>query len=89
VGIWQTGNGLAGTDDGSIYFQTGDGPTSEPLQDSFVKLKLSPSPAGLALAGSFGLNDAGTLSSGDTDLGSGGPMLLASSAEASKVATMS
>jgi hypothetical protein len=76
VGIWQTGNGLAGTDDGSIFFQTGNGPSTEALQDSFVKLALAPPPAGLTFAGSFGPDDAATLASGDTDLGSGGPMLL-------------
>lgn len=76
AGIWQTGNGLAANEDGSIFFQTGNGPTSEPLQDSFVKLKPTSSPGGLALAGSFTPNNAVTLSNGDTDLGSGGPMLL-------------
>jgi hypothetical protein len=76
VGIWQTGKGLVGADNGSIFFQTGNGPTSEPLQDSFVKLMPDSSPAGLALAGSFTPNNATTLSNGDTDLGSGGPMLL-------------
>jgi LGFP repeat len=76
AGIWQTGKGLAGADDGSIYFETGNGPASEPLQDSFVKLQLAPPPAGLALAGSFAPNDAVTLTNGDTDLGSGGPLLL-------------
>jgi hypothetical protein len=76
TGIWQTGNGLVAADDGSIYFQTGNGPTSEPLQDSFVKLAPSGSPAGLSLAGKFTPNNAVTLSNGDTDLGSGGPMLL-------------
>ncbi|WP_109488503.1 LGFP repeat-containing protein [Occallatibacter savannae] len=76
AGIWQTGNGLVAAEDGSIFFQTGNGPTSEPLQDSFVKLTPSSSPAGLALAASFTPNNAATLSGGDTDLGSGGPMLL-------------
>ena len=76
AGIWQTGNGLVGADDGSIFFQTGNGPTSEPLQDSFVKIAPNTSPAGIALAASFTPNNAATLSGGDTDLGSGGPMLL-------------
>lgn len=76
TGIWHTGNGLVGADDGSIFFETGNGPTSEPLQDSFVKLTPTSSPAGLTLAGSFKPNNATTLSNGDTDLGSGGPMLL-------------
>ncbi len=83
VGIWQTGNGLVADDNGSIYFQTGNGPPSEPLQDSFVKLVLTNAPGGLALGGSFQPNNASTapagrrsLTDGDTDLGSGGPMLL-------------
>jgi hypothetical protein len=76
AGVWQSGNGLVGSPDGTIYFETGNGPTSEPLQDSFVKLKPAAPPVGLTLAGSFSPNDAGTLSNGDTDLGSGGPMLL-------------
>jgi len=88
-GIWQTGNGLAGAPDGSIYFQTGNGPTGEPLQDSFVKLIPTNAPGGFALAGSFHPNNASDappaswagngrngLNVGDTDLGSGGPMLL-------------
>jgi hypothetical protein len=75
VGIWQTGNGVVGANDGSIYFQTGNGPDSEPLQDSFVKLSPTGT-AGLTEAASFTPNDAATLSAGDTDLGSGGPMLL-------------
>jgi hypothetical protein len=79
VGIWQTGNGLAAASDGSLYFETGNGPTSEPLQDSFVKLTPGSSPPGLALASSFTPNNASTLSGGDTDLGSGGPLLLPSS----------
>lgn len=91
-GIWQTGNGLAAADDGSIYFQTGNGPGSEPQQDSFVKLVPTAGPGGLSLAWSFQPNNAKTappsswagtevpprrsLTDGDTDLGSGGPMLL-------------
>jgi hypothetical protein len=84
AGIWQTGNGLAASADGSIYFETGNAPTSEPLQDSFVKLVPTNGPGGLALAGHFQPNNASNappwggrnLSDGDTDLGSGGPMLL-------------
>jgi hypothetical protein len=84
AGIWQTGNGLVGAANGSIYFQTGNGPASEPLQDSFVKLKVVSGPPGLALDGHFQPNNASTavasgersLADGDTDLGSGGPMLL-------------
>ena len=81
AGIWQTGNGLAADENGSIYLETGNGDL--PLHNSF--LKISVSPAGrLALAGSFMPNNAQTaigpgqrsLNEGDTDLGSGGPLLL-------------
>jgi hypothetical protein len=75
AGIWQTGNGVAASSDGSIYFETGNGPTSEPLQDSFVKLTPT-GPSGLTLFKGKAPNDADILSNGDTDLGSGGPMLL-------------
>jgi hypothetical protein len=81
VGIWQTGNGLAADADGSIYFQTGNGQGD--LEDSFVKLALT-NTGGLSKAGSFTPNNALTavgpgqrsLDAGDTDLGSGGPLLL-------------
>ena len=81
VGIWQTGNGLASASDGSIYFQTGNGQAD--LQNSFVKLEVSASGA-LSKVGSFTPNNASTamapdersLNDGDTDLGSGGPLLL-------------
>ncbi|HEY6390175.1 MAG TPA: hypothetical protein VIX89_02785, partial [Bryobacteraceae bacterium] len=81
VGIWQTGNGLVATSDGSIYFQTGNGQSD--VENSFVKLELSGTGA-LSKAGSFTPNNASvamapderSLDDGDTDLGSGGPMLL-------------
>src|SRR5882724_5747682 len=81
VGIWQTGNGLVATSDGSIYFQTGNGQSD--VENSFVKLALSGTGA-LSKAGSFTPNNASvamapderSLDDGDTDLGSGGPMLL-------------
>jgi hypothetical protein len=90
AGIWQSGGGLVGSPDGSIYFETGND-TNPParLGDSFVKLQQSGS--SLVAAGHYTvsnaatLRDGGTLSAaaaamkwpiGDTDLGSGGPMLL-------------
>jgi hypothetical protein len=84
AGIWQTGNGLVGAPDGSIFFETGNGPVSEPLQNSFVKLVPIVRPPGLAIAGHKAPNNASiavypggrSLSEGDTDFGSGGPLLL-------------
>lgn len=83
TGIWQTGNGLVASSDGTIFFETGNGPTSEPLQNGFVKLQPTNSAVGLTLAGSFQPSNASvappgrrSLAEGDTDLGSGGPMLL-------------
>ncbi len=87
AGIWQTGKGLVGSPDGSIFFETGNGPPTEPLQNSFVKISPTTAPGGLANAGHFTPNNAGvavhpgipgnrSLADGDTDLGSGGPLLL-------------
>jgi hypothetical protein len=74
AGVWQTGGGLA-SDGGNLYFETGNGPP--PLGDSFVKLQITASWPGLTLAGSYTPVNAATLSAGDTDLGSGGPVLIA------------
>jgi hypothetical protein len=83
AGIWQTGKGLVGSPDGSIYFATGNAvSSSEPLNNSFVKIPMA---AGtLTALGHFTPNNATTalhpgtrsLNDGDTDLGSGGPLLL-------------
>jgi hypothetical protein len=82
AGIWQSGNGLAGSDDGAIYLQTGNDfvPGRAPLGDSIVRLQQAngtfpPSPP------FFQPSNASTLATnpttgGDTDLGSGGPLLL-------------
>jgi len=83
VGIWQTGNGLAADASGSIYLETGNGDANIQIENSFVKLSVFIS-GRLALAGSFTPNNARTavapgqrsLDNGDTDLGSGGPLLL-------------
>ena len=76
AGIWQSGNGLVGSPDGHIYFETGNDGATASLGDSFVRLRVTPSFPGLALDGFFKPNNANTLRIGDTDLGSGGPMLL-------------
>lgn len=74
AGVWQTGGGLV-SDGANIYFETGNG--GPPLGDSFVKLQITNSWPGLALAGSYTPVNASTLAGGDTDLGSGGPVLIA------------
>ncbi|WP_190858548.1 hypothetical protein, partial [Actinomadura sp. RB99] len=108
AGIWQSGNGLVGSSDGHIYFETGNDiyepitcqekanpAASAELADAFVKLRVTPAWPGLELAGHRrpsnakrlrdGDRDAqfnpikdshGELHLGDTDLGSGGPVLL-------------
>jgi LGFP repeat/PAN domain len=79
-GIWQSGNGIVG-DGANIYFETGNGegtvPAGGPLDESFIKLKVGPHPFyGLSLAGHYTVSNRAALNGGDTDLGSGGPVLL-------------
>jgi len=86
AGIWQSGNGLVGVNDGSpfglVVFETGNEKDArQPLGDSFVAIHLrsaSASPTGYALteAAHFSPSNGVQLMNGDTDLGSGGPMLL-------------
>ena len=73
AGIWQTGGGLV-SDGSNIYFETGNG--GPPLGDSFVKLQITSSWPGLKRTGSYTPVNAATLAAGDTDLGSGGPVLI-------------
>lgn len=76
AGVWQSGNGLVGSDDGTIFFETGNDTAPARLGDSFVRLQVIGLLPGLLLAGSFTPSNAPVLRGGDTDLGSGGPMLL-------------
>lgn len=80
AGIWQSGNGLVGDGHGNIYFATGnDAQHSEnDLGESFVKLHAGPAPKfGLTLVEPpYRVSNWDTLNGGDTDLGSGGPVLL-------------
>jgi hypothetical protein len=103
AGVWQSGNGLVGSQDGHIYFETGNdifapqndaqkaSPLAPPeLADAFVNLHVTPAWPGLELAGHFQPSNAQRLRDGDrdasfnpigghwgdTDLGSGGPILL-------------
>ena len=82
AGIWQSGNGLVG-DGSNVYFATGNRQGGGPavpdamLDESFVKLAVGPAPGyGLSLAGSYTVSNRAALNGGDTDLGSGGPLLL-------------
>jgi hypothetical protein len=76
-GVWQSGGGLVGSEDGSVYFETGNDTAPAALGDAFVRLHAVGTPSGLALGGSFQPSNAAVLRGGDTDLGSGGPILLA------------
>jgi hypothetical protein len=81
--IWMAGSGLAADNAGAIYFISGDGTFDETLTGGFPAngnfgnafLKLSTS-GGLAVADYFATFDTTSLSNGDTDLGSGGAILL-------------
>ncbi|HKV46058.1 MAG TPA: hypothetical protein VJT32_15520 [bacterium] len=96
--VWQSGSGLVGLPNGTIYAETGNdyitcgdprftesfkakyfdkcSPTEVRLGDSFVKLRVTGSPPGLALAGFFKPSNAVQLRDADVDLGAGGPMAL-------------
>jgi hypothetical protein len=76
MGVWASGNGLAGTDDGSIFYQTGNdqAPTLAALGDSFVKLLGDGT--SLTQMSQYQPPFASEYAMGDTDLGAGGPMLL-------------
>jgi hypothetical protein len=76
MGVWASGNGLAGSSDGSIYYETGNDqdPALSVLGDSFVKL--NGSGMSLSLASHFQPADASEYRLGDTDLGAGGPVLV-------------
>jgi hypothetical protein len=76
-GFWMSGAGLAGDANGNIYAATGNGTFSQgsPLElgDSIVKLNFNGT---LSLADYFTPFDQSSLNGGDTDLGSGGVLLL-------------
>jgi outer membrane protein assembly factor BamB len=78
MGVWASGNGLAGNDDGSaIFYQTGnDIGGSGVLHNGDAFIKLTSTANSLAFAARFQPANANDLRAGDTDLGSGGPMLL-------------
>ena len=77
-GIWSAGQGLVGDSSGNVYMMTGNGDFNANVGggteygDSFVKF----SGASLAVADYFTPSNQGTLNADNTDLGSGGPMLI-------------
>jgi hypothetical protein len=74
AGVWQSGQGLAGDDNGAVYFTTGNGPFNAQIADyGDSVLKLS---ADLNLLDYFTPYNQQDLNVRDTDLGSGGVMLL-------------
>ena len=88
AGIWQSGNGLVGDGHGNIYFATGNDAQHSitDLGESFVKLHAGPAPRyGLTRVqpvyrvsnwDTLNVGFIGKTERGDTDLGSGGPVLL-------------
>ena len=79
AGIWMSGGAPAVDDDGNLYLATGNGtfdlhdPDHPSYGDSVLKLSTA---GGLAVADSFTPWNQDTLSRNDTDLGSGGVLLL-------------
>jgi hypothetical protein len=79
-GIWMGGGGLSVDDNTNIYFEVGNGTfnvtnnsNGTEYGDSFIKLSTT---NGLAVADYFTPYDQATLAQNDTDLGSGGLLLL-------------
>jgi len=82
-GIWQGGGGLCVDANTNVYFMSGNGSFSQNTNggdyaDSF--LKLSTASNHFAVADYFTPYNQASLASADTDLGSGGPILLPDSA---------
>ncbi len=81
-GIWQSGNGLAADASGNLYCVTGNGTFdgtfppvsgSDDYGDSVLRLSTT---SGVSLADFFTPHDQNTLNGNDTDLGSGGVVIL-------------
>lgn len=78
-GIWMSGNGLAVDSSTNLYFEVGNGSFNANVAggteygDCFVKLSTAGS---LTVADYFAPYNQASLAAGDTDLGSGGPLLL-------------
>ena len=76
-GIWMSGDGIAADGVGNLYFATGNGhyDGSTDFGDSIVKLT-GPTNGRFSVADWFTPFNQSTLNGGDTDLGSGGVLLL-------------
>jgi hypothetical protein len=78
-GIWMSGSGVAADGNGNMYVATGNGTFSQtplPLQLGDSILKLNFSNGTLSLTDYFTPFNQSNLNGGDTDLGSGGVLLL-------------
>ena len=79
-GLWMGGNGLSVDANTNLFFEVGNGPFNANTTggteygDSFVKL--SAAAGGLYVSNYFTPYNQASLSSSDSDLGSGGPILL-------------
>lgn len=82
TGIWQGGNGPAADTNGNFFFMTGngtyDGPTNNDYGDSFIRLTTTNVITNLFLADYFTPYNQFALggNGGDSDIGSGGPVVL-------------
>ena len=78
-GVWMGGNGPAADSGGNIYFATGngtyDGAAKGDYGDSIMKLS-GPTGGQFTVADWFTPSDQGALNNGDTDVASGGVLLL-------------
>ena len=78
-GIWMSGDGVAADSNGNLYFATGngtyDGAAQSNYGDSIVKLS-GPNGGIFKVADWFTPHNQASLNGGDTDLGSGGVLLL-------------
>lgn len=77
-GLWMGGNGPLVDANTNLFFEVGNGPfnadtNGTEYSDSFMKLSTT---NGLAVVDYFTPHDQATLAANDTDLGSGGPVLL-------------
>jgi hypothetical protein len=76
-GSWMSGSGVAADATGNLYLATGNGTWDgvADFSESIVKLA-PPASGGFAVLDYFTPSDQAFLTTGDTDLGSGGPVLL-------------